>query len=256
MNTVIINNFPMQVKEYNGQRVITFKDIDTVHQRPEGTASRNFKANRKRFIDGVDFYIVKPSDFQIDEFRPSEINNRGTTLLTESGYLMLVKSFTDELAWTVQRQLVNSYFRLAEVLHTQCPETSIEIEEMNARVRMSSQFLKLAKTKAIPKQYRDSLLKKSIEVLTGETIPEHIVINSDNYNPVSENAEYILNRLKETGIEEATTRDIMRLCRKLKKVAEVKEAIEFLKGIGYIVEVPVKGCGVGRKPKPKYKVKK
>lgn len=31
--------------------------------------------------------------------------------LTESGYLMVVKSFTDDLAWTVQRQLVNAYFR-------------------------------------------------------------------------------------------------------------------------------------------------
>mgnify|MGYP001623778949 FL=1 len=33
------------------------------------------------------------------------------TLISESGYLMLVKSFTDDLAWTVQRQLVDSYFR-------------------------------------------------------------------------------------------------------------------------------------------------
>lgn len=33
------------------------------------------------------------------------------TLITESGYLMLVKSFTDDLAWDVQRQLMKSYFR-------------------------------------------------------------------------------------------------------------------------------------------------
>ena len=34
----------------------------------------------------------------------------GLTLITESGYLMLVKSFTDDLAWDVQRQLVKRYF--------------------------------------------------------------------------------------------------------------------------------------------------
>ena len=107
----LINGNYMAIKEYNSQRVVTFKDIDTVHGRPEGTASRNFKANRKRFIEGVDFFIVKPSDVQMDEFRPSEINNRGTTLITESGYLMLVKSFTDDLSWTVQRELVNIYFK-------------------------------------------------------------------------------------------------------------------------------------------------
>ena len=33
------------------------------------------------------------------------------TLITESGYLMLVKSFTDDLAWKVQRELVKGYFR-------------------------------------------------------------------------------------------------------------------------------------------------
>lgn len=32
-------------------------------------------------------------------------------LVTESGYLMLAKSFTDDLAWKVQRELVNNYFR-------------------------------------------------------------------------------------------------------------------------------------------------
>lgn len=106
-----IQNSQIQVKEYRDKRVVTFKDIDTVHQRPDGTARRNFNQNRKRFISGVDFYTVKPSDFQKYEIRPAEINNNGTTLITESGYLMLVKSFTDDLAWKVQRELVDTYFR-------------------------------------------------------------------------------------------------------------------------------------------------
>ena len=36
------------------------------------------------------------------------------TVLTESGYLMIVKSLNDDLAWTVQRLLVNYYFRAKE----------------------------------------------------------------------------------------------------------------------------------------------
>lgn len=35
----------------------------------------------------------------------------GLVLITEQGYLMLVKSFTDNLAWKVQRDLVNNYFK-------------------------------------------------------------------------------------------------------------------------------------------------
>lgn len=121
MNEIVINQTALQIKEYNGKRVVTFKDIDAVHERPEGTARKRFNDNKKHFIEGEDYFIVKPSDVQMsvfrtseiqkDEFRTSEINNRGTTLITETGYLMLVKSFTDDLAWIVQRQLVNTYFK-------------------------------------------------------------------------------------------------------------------------------------------------
>ena len=59
MNEVItIENTEMQIKEYKGQRVVTFKDIDTVHQRPAGTAKRGFNKNQKHFIEGEDFIKV------------------------------------------------------------------------------------------------------------------------------------------------------------------------------------------------------
>lgn len=114
-----INNTQLVVKVYKGQRVVTFKDIDTVHQRPEGTAKRNFDTNRKHFIEGEDFFLLKQSDFQKDEIRTLEIPNRGLTVFTEQGYLMLVKSFTDDLAWEVQRQLVKNYFRKPQRLYWQ-----------------------------------------------------------------------------------------------------------------------------------------
>lgn len=81
----IIENMP--IKEINGQRIITFKDIDAVHGRPKGTASRAFGSNRKHFIEGVDYFVLKPNnlqngkfyrsenvnEIQMDEFRPSNI---------------------------------------------------------------------------------------------------------------------------------------------------------------------------------------
>ncbi len=101
--------------EYQGQPVVTFAMIDAAHSRPERTARRNFTANKQHFIEGEDFYRV---DFKRwHEFRAtySELFPESTTrltLFTETGYLMLVKSFTDDLAWQVQRQLVKSYFRV------------------------------------------------------------------------------------------------------------------------------------------------
>lgn len=108
---MMINDTAVVVKEYKGKRVVTLKEIDQCHGRPDGTAKRNFQQNKQHLIDGIDYFTVKPSDVQKNEFRTFEIPNRGLTLLTESGYLMLVKSFTDDLAWDVQRQLVNTYFR-------------------------------------------------------------------------------------------------------------------------------------------------
>ncbi|NHZ38355.1 ORF6N domain-containing protein [Massilia sp. CCM 8692] len=98
--------------EHNDQRVMSLTMIDQVHQRPDGTAGRNFRENRGRLVAGEDF-------FEIDQ--PDEIRRLGFSrpqggvpamvlLLTETGYSMLVKSFTDDLAWHVQRQLVKSYF--------------------------------------------------------------------------------------------------------------------------------------------------
>lgn len=135
-NVVKINNHNLEVKEFNNQRVVTFQDIDRVHERPDGTAKRNFSENKERFIENVDYFMARPSDFGKYEFRTLEIPNRGLTLITESGYLMLVKSLTDDLAWKVQRQLVNNYFRgkqLVDTLNELSPELrlliNIELEQ-------------------------------------------------------------------------------------------------------------------------------
>ena len=112
MNGVVkIQNQEVAVKEYGGQRVITFKDVDSVHDRPDGTAGRNFRENRERFIEGEDYFKISADEIRRNKIMNiSEKNHQDIVLLTESGYLMLVKSFTDDLAWKVQRQLVKSYF--------------------------------------------------------------------------------------------------------------------------------------------------
>lgn len=114
MEAMTIQGTQIQIKEYKGKRVVTFKDIDTVHQRSDGTARKRFNDNRKRFVSGVDFYkINQPSEIRtLGITRPQGGTPQEATLITESGYLMLVKSFTDDLAWKVQRDLVDTYFRV------------------------------------------------------------------------------------------------------------------------------------------------
>lgn len=115
VKSISINNQNIQVKQYNGQMVVTFKDIDLVHGRANGTARRNFNANKQHLIEGTDYFIIELTTNEIrTQFGAGKNAGRTITVVTESGYLMLVKSFTDNLAWEVQRQLVNSYFRCKE----------------------------------------------------------------------------------------------------------------------------------------------
>lgn len=114
MNELIkIGNQQISTKEFKGQRVVTLKDIDLVHERPEGTARRNFNANKKHLLEGNDYFVRNSSEAQ-NEFGITAPN--GLVLMTEQGYLMLVKSFTDDLAWEVQRQLVNTYFKASDFM--------------------------------------------------------------------------------------------------------------------------------------------
>lgn len=110
---VLIAGQKTPVVEYQGRRVVTLAMIDRLHQRPKGTGKRNFRTNKRRLKEGEDYVYVTDSA-GLDVFRSRGIlpqAAREVTLLSESGYLLLVKSYTDDLAWEVQRQLVASYFR-------------------------------------------------------------------------------------------------------------------------------------------------
>ena len=126
MNSISINNNSIEIKLYNNQPVVTFKDIDLVHERVSGTARRNFYKNQKHFIENEDYYLVTIENAKCTNFVHSNLPPKGQYIFTESGYLMLVKSFTDDLAWKVQRQLVNSYFRLKEEVYEQLEPYKLE----------------------------------------------------------------------------------------------------------------------------------
>nr|DAI74269.1 MAG TPA: hypothetical protein [Caudoviricetes sp.] len=121
---VNVEGTELDVREYNGQMVVTFDDIDLVHKRPSGTARKAFNRNKKRFINGVDYIVLEKENSNVHpvDIRNIDIPNRGITVFTESGYLMLVKPFKDDLSWDVQRALVNGYFSSKN----QQPTTTIE----------------------------------------------------------------------------------------------------------------------------------
>ena len=172
---VKINNTDLSVKKSKGQRVVTFKDIDMLHERVEGTAKRNFNEHKKHLIKDVDYFEVKQSDFQKYEIRTLEIPNRGLTLTTESRYLMLVKSLQDDLVWKVQRELVNNYFRVKSGQSLNTSKLSKELKAIlmldEKTVEMDNRITNLEERMTIEtgaqKTLQDLVNKKVMAVLGG-----------------------------------------------------------------------------------------
>lgn len=114
--TKLINGHTIEAKEYNGKRVITFKDIDEVHERKSGTARKRFNDNKQWFVEGEDYFVIElTASEKRTQFGAGKNAGRELTLVTESGYLMIIKSFHDDLSWQLQRILVNSYFKAKEM---------------------------------------------------------------------------------------------------------------------------------------------
>lgn len=127
---VNVEGTELSVREYNGQRVVTLKDIDKVHGKKFDTAKKSFQKHKKHFILGEDYFEMTRKELG-EIYSPNDkiIGNPNliTYLFTESGYLMIVKTFTDDLSWKVQRTLVNSYFAVKNQQPT--PTTTDAIEE-------------------------------------------------------------------------------------------------------------------------------
>ena len=114
--TKLINGHTIEAKEYNGKRVITFKDIDEVHERKSGTARKRFNDNKQWFVEGEDYFVIElTASEKRTQFGAGKNAGRELVIVTESGYLMIIKSFHDDLSWQLQRILVNSYFKAKEM---------------------------------------------------------------------------------------------------------------------------------------------
>ena len=171
-------NKSLQVVETNNQRVLTTAQIAEQYETDTRIISNNFNRNEKRYVEGKHYYCLTgdvlrefKANHQFDDLRP---NTNKFYLWTEKGALMLAKSLNTDKAWEAYECLVDTYFSVREQGQlSQRPDRTkaLEVKEMNARVRMSNQFLKLANAETtLSKDYKSILIAKAAEVLAGEAI--------------------------------------------------------------------------------------
>lgn len=178
---VAVGNSEVAVKEFRGQRVVTFKDIDTVHERPEGTAGRNFRENKDRFVEGEDYFYLEGDKLRAFKQTTNFVGSkaRELVLVTEPGYLMLAKSLTDDLSWNVQRQLVSSYFKKEAASQKQKEMKRPPLSSVNMMVKNIKEAFKEAEVEPIfiaaemQRIYTDSGYPVKAPLLTDkETMPK------------------------------------------------------------------------------------
>lgn len=174
LQTVSINKNDIAVKEYQGKRVVTLKDIDLCHNRPDGTARRNFNQNKQHLIEGTDFFKVCADEIRTHKIMDISAKTReDVTLITESGYLMLVKSFTDDLAWDVQRQLVNTYFRVYNKTDSHSDTLKLQMQQERSRAMLMNAACRMFK---MLKDNSNDPIALSIAKQLGLSIPEQQTI--------------------------------------------------------------------------------
>lgn len=137
-NTMIILNEEIEIKEYNGKRVITAYDIAKLHGRDVKRINELFKNNRNRFIENEDYFIANKNLINWSFKTSSEnisSNLKELILFTESGYLLLTKVMNDDRSWGVQRILTKSYFKIQELKNAiESGEIRIEKTEENKKL--------------------------------------------------------------------------------------------------------------------------
>lgn len=102
---------------------------------------------------------------------PTLGGNQEMTVISESGlYNVILRSDKPEAKpfrkW-VTAEVLPSIRKTGSYNIMTKPSKSLEIKEINARVRLSNQFLKLSKVETLSAEYKNILAAKAAEVLTG-----------------------------------------------------------------------------------------
>lgn len=145
-NKISIFEKEIEIKEYNGERVVTAWDIAQLHERDTREIVQNFNNVKDKMILNEDYFTISRNDMSkskilIQHFIPNNVKE--IVLFTQLGYMLLTKTFKDDFSWKIQRELVKAYFKLKE-LKDRVESGELEIVQNNNN---SSEEIKQLETK-------------------------------------------------------------------------------------------------------------
>ena len=174
-NLIAIADKEIELKEYNGERIVTAWDIAKLHERDVKVINQQMRNNINKFIENEDYFIIsrnnipKSISLTLENNAP---NLKEIILYTESGYLLLTKTFTDERSWNIQRQLVKSYFKLKE-LKEKVEAGEIEIKQ---KINNERKDIPVTERERIENHKLDNMVKLIEMFRSSESKPEKLMI--------------------------------------------------------------------------------
>ena len=205
MELVKIEEKEIIKNEFKEQRVLTIWDIAKLHERKPREITQNLKYIKDKMILGEDYFLIpkdkiSESKILIQDFIPNNV--KIIPLFTESGYLMLVKTFNDDLSWKIQRMLIKSYFKIKELQQNEfkvpktfkealllAVEQQEEIERLEIENKEKQELIEIQKPKA---DFYD------IVTTSNDTIDFKQVAKVLNYKNIGRNN--LMKFLREKGI--------------------------------------------------------
>ena len=181
---ILINNKEIKTKEYKNQRVVTSYDIANLHERNIKRVNEQFKNNRDKLIENEDYFIVKRDKISksiISTLEKLPPNMKELVLFTESGYLMLVKTFNDDLSWKIQRMLIKSYFRVKELQQNEFKVPKTFKEALLLAVEQQEEIERL--------ELENKEKQEQLEIQAPKVSYYDIVLNSPNLVTVTQIAK-------------------------------------------------------------------
>lgn len=160
---------------------MNFNGIEAVDSRQVaeavGKEHKNLIRDIAKYCDYLTELKFELSDFFIEStYTDSTGRTLPCYLCTRKGCEMIANKLTGQKGVAFTALYINAFHAMEnhikenKPLQTVDKSKTLEIKEMNARVRMSNQLLKLAKVETLSEQYKSILVAKSAEILTGEKI--------------------------------------------------------------------------------------
>ena len=158
----------------NELTVMNFNGIETVESRQVAKAveKEHHKLLRdiRTYCDYLNESKIGLVDFFIEsDYTDSKGEKRPCYLITRKGCEMIANKMTGQKGVIFSAMYINAFHQMEQQLKEQKPQAEIEFD-VNTRIRMSEQLLKLAKVNNISEEYKKILVAKSAEILTGEQL--------------------------------------------------------------------------------------